>query len=1077
MLNVSKNLPGKINFLFFLVFLFFSLQIKWNPPVWNHFPDAWDYLKQSHIPLASKEFFLPHRTPTFYTRPLTVPLLYKLASGNPDRIIQMQLIIHALSAFFLVFSLLLFIRRKYIKYLLIFFIYALFSWWNMMGWSIALLSESLSFSFMFLWIASFLIFYKKKNKFSLIAHIIITIFFSFTRDNWPYVLISFYWVLLFYALLWDKLLMKRCLLLLMFSFGIFFIQNYSARIGQRHLFQVLDNIVLNILPNDEYLQWFENHGMPGAGKLKKNYSGITFRDKKIYSLYKDTSYSELVNWIDSEGQQTYLKFLISHPGYTFLLHEGSEKIERIFELNQKYYTGNPRIHRWTTFTVFPLFNLLFIFCFGLILLYFFFQDKNFIFLFPAILIFVFTVNALVSYHADAMEVERHESATNIMIQFIGILLVTLILDSESIRQKIKTGRIKFLALRNSVLQNKQFIFILEKTHVIKYFSSMKNQLSSVAIAIVVLASLCIDFSLKNWEKRDRVIEWDIHSHYAYLPAKFVYDDIRLLKDDYRFAKDYYLFWPNTTPEGKKVIKTSMGMSILYAPFFFVAHAFAHLTNYPENGFSEPYKLFLLLSAVFYLFVGLIFLRKLLRHYNFSENIIAGTLLLVGLGTNLLCYASQSAPMPHVYIFCLVAIFIYYTIKWHEVQSAKNTIIIGLLLGLLTLIRPTNAIFVIVFSLIGVSNFSELKQRMLFFKREWFLINVIFFFALLVWIPQFIYWKITSGSYLYYSYTGERFFFNDPKILEGLFGFRKGWLLYTPMMLFALAGIFFLNDDRLKKLRWSIILFFAVNVYVIFSWWSWWYGGTYGQRSMIDSYALLAIPFASFIQHVSGKTRIFKIIFYCIALFFIWLNIFQTYQFEYYSLHWDGMTKELYFKQFGKLDKIKDFDNYVNSPNYEDAMKGKRKEYYPDEKKVKPPVKPIINKNVVSSNQVHLRAFNNKYVCADESLENLVYVNRNDASVWETFTLIRFENNACALRAHSDLYLSAELGNQSEIAATSEEVGSRETFSIYQLDSSMVAFKATNGKYLGVDEVSHQLFAKSDSISRREKFRLIDAIRH
>ena len=142
----------------------------------------------------------------------------------------------------------------------------------------------------------------------------------------------------------------------------------------------------------------------------------------------------------------------------------------------------------------------------------------------------------------------------------------------------------------------------------------------------------------------------------------------------------------------------MGMSILYSPFFFVAHAFALATDYPEDGFSEPYKVFLLLSAIFYLFIGLDFLRKILRHYQFSDSIIAIVILLLGLGTNLLCYSSQSGPMSHVYSFCLFAIFIYYTIKWYERQSAKNTLLLGISFGMITLVRPSNTVIIIFFLL-------------------------------------------------------------------------------------------------------------------------------------------------------------------------------------------------------------------------------------------------------------------------------------------------------------------------------------------------------------------------------------------
>jgi hypothetical protein len=451
---------------------------------------------------------------------------------------------------------------------------------------------------------------------------------------------------------------------------------------------------------------------------------------------------------------------------------------------------------------------------------------------------------------------------------------------------------------------------------------MKLKLSSVAILIVVLACLTIDMGFKNWEKQQRVIEWDIHSYYAYLPAGWIYKDIHLTKSDYRFDEHYWLFWPNQTKEGKNVIKTTMGMAILYAPFFVVAHTITNLSDYPENGISEPYKFLLLMSTLFYLFVGLDFLKKILEHYKFSDLHTSVTILLIGLGTNLTAYASQSAPMSHVYSFCLFAAFIYYTIKWHEFQTLKNTLVIGFLIGLISLIRPSNIIIMLFFVLYNITSLYDFKERILLFKKTFPLLLLMLFAFFIVWVPQFIYWKISSGSYFYYSYPDERFFFNDPKIMKGLFGFRKGWLIYTPMMAFALAGIFALKGT-LKKIRLPIVLFFIINIYITFSWWCWWYGGSFGQRGLIESYALLAIPFASFVKYVSEKRWYYNAVFYCTAVFFVWLNLFQTLQFENMSLHYDGMTRVLYFKQFGKLDKIDDFASYVSSLDYEEAKKGKR----------------------------------------------------------------------------------------------------------------------------------------------------------
>lgn len=92
--------------------------------------------------------------------------------------------------------------------------------------------------------------------------------------------------------------------------------------------------------------------------------------------------------------------------------------------------------------------------------------------------------------------------------------------------------------------------------------------------------------------------------------------------------------------------------------------------------------------------------------------------------------------------------------------------------------------------------------------------------------------------------------------------------------------------------------------------------------MIESYALLAIPLTAFVSFIlNNKNKAVKILSCALALFFIWLNIFQTYQFEKQTLHWDGMTRELYFKQFGKMNKIDGFWDKVDNPDYGAALKG------------------------------------------------------------------------------------------------------------------------------------------------------------
>jgi hypothetical protein len=456
---------------------------------------------------------------------------------------------------------------------------------------------------------------------------------------------------------------------------------------------------------------------------------------------------------------------------------------------------------------------------------------------------------------------------------------------------------------------------------------MKIRLSTIAICVIALTSCLITLSLENWKKDERVVEWDVHHYYGYLPLCFIYKDLKIEKD-YRYSKDVYghdryWIWFEKTKDNRNVIKTTMGLAYLYAPFFFLADFIAPLTDYPANGFSEPYKMSLLLSALVFLIIGLFYTRKIIEAIQPSDTLVTIVLLTLGLGTNLLAYSSSFAPMPHVYNFALIAIFIHHTIQWHTNQAFKHILWLGITLGIITIVRPTNGLIVLFFLLYQVESKSTLKYKYHLIKTHFIKLLMVVPIVFVCWLPQFLYWKLVTGSYTYYSFGDERFFFNNPQIWRGLFSFRKGWFIYTPVMLIASIGIFFLRN-RWTSFKWGVGIFYALNIYIVFSWWCWWYGGSYGQRSMIDSYALMAIPLSAFVYWVLQKGRMTQRIFAVLLGFFIWLNIFQTYQFEHKSLHYDSMSMKLYFKQFGKLEPVKDFDSYLQFIDYDEAKYGGRK---------------------------------------------------------------------------------------------------------------------------------------------------------
>ncbi|MCH2225271.1 MAG: hypothetical protein MK066_10930, partial [Crocinitomicaceae bacterium] len=429
-------------------------------------------------------------------------------------------------------------------------------------------------------------------------------------------------------------------------------------------------------------------------------------------------------------------------------------------------------------------------------------------------------------------------------------------------------------------------------------------------------------NLSHWNEKDRIINYDVISYYGYLPAYFIYDDVTLQNPNHKFSEYEHNFWLLDV-DGKKFFKTSMGMSIVYSPFFLVADVYARNTLGVEpNGYSYPYTFALAMSSLFYFWLGLWFLRKILRRF-FDAKTTGFTLLFVGLGTNVYYYVILAVGMSHMYLFCFVSMFIYLMMHWFDKVTFWKTLVLGLLLGLMTLMRPIMIVLVLLPIFYGVSNWSNFREQLSFFVKHWWHVLIVGLSVFIVWIPQFIYWKMTTESYLLFSYSNERFFFSDPKIWKVLFSFRSGWLLYTPIMIFALWGLVRLKD-QLKSFRLGGVLVIFIYLYLISSWWCWWFGGGFGCRSMIELYPLMVIGLAAFIQWLRIQKKRSMRLGFSVLFFLTAFSLFQTRQAHEGLIHSDGMTGDIYGRILFKLDPMITYNEIVefaDVPDYEAAKLG------------------------------------------------------------------------------------------------------------------------------------------------------------
>jgi hypothetical protein len=306
-----------------------------------------------------------------------------------------------------------------------------------------------------------------------------------------------------------------------------------------------------------------------------------------------------------------------------------------------------------------------------------------------------------------------------------------------------------------------------------------------------------------------------------------------------------------------------------------------------------------LAAIFYLMVALFFLNRILKYYQVPDKYRAIVLTAITFGTNIFYYTVVESGMSHIYSLAFFSAFIHFTILFFENKKTKYIYILAAITGMIILIRPVNGI--ILFSTPFLAqNKKQFISGLSFLLRHKTTLILSLVIGLSIPFIQLILYKISTGSFFVYSYINEGFDFLDPHMFDFLFSYKKGLFLYTPLLLIGLFGIYyFWKQSRFKY--YSYLLFIILVIYVLSSWTNWWYGGSFSSRAFLEYIPFVAIPMGTMLQQIKTKGQ--RIIFIGLITIFIVFCQIQTYQYRYYQIHWEDMTKEKYWDVFLRIDRL------------------------------------------------------------------------------------------------------------------------------------------------------------------------------
>lgn len=417
----------KINILFAAIFFIYAVArvtsnlTSLEKP--RELADTVSYLRISQETLSSAEFWTD-------ARPFVFPLLLKLAGQDVSVAATSQLIFSILAWGLLAFFVATSFKHSWLKLFSFVVLLSLSLVRYLASWDYVMMTESLSISWLVLFIALgiWLGYGWKAYKVTLL--VIAGFFLAFTRDTNAYLLLMLSGVLFISVLFrWSS---PRILVLILAFAGIFLLNNYASDLGSRWVFPMNNNVGRRILPDSQALDFFRACGMP----VTQNLLALTneFANGSDRAFYNDPALHTYREWLDRYGKSCYMKWLVIDPvrsiGDAISQFENLIRFEKVSTFFARSY--HPIIPNFVERFLYPkrfIIVLWFVLSFGM-LLAMYKQAWKINTLWGAYILLCLTLipHLFVTWHGDAMAPERHALSVGLQMALCFWFLIFLSMD-------------------------------------------------------------------------------------------------------------------------------------------------------------------------------------------------------------------------------------------------------------------------------------------------------------------------------------------------------------------------------------------------------------------------------------------------------------------------------------------------------------------------------------------------------------------------------------------------------------------------------------------------------------------------
>ena len=322
-----------------------------------------------------------------------------------------------------------------------------------------------------------------------------------------------------------------------------------------------------------------------------------------------------------------------------------------------------------------------------------------------------------------------------------------------------------------------------------------------------------------------------------------------------------------TPTGRLDNHFTVGPAILWTPFLLLAHAGVLLaralgSSVPADGFSAPYRIAMALATALYGFLGLLLSFRFARQYVQERWALLATLAIWWAGS-LPVYMYFNPSWSHAHSAFAVALFIWY---WHETRTSRSLaqwLLLALIAGLMLNIYYANAMVLAVLAVEALRQYraafrqhaSSGESSAMLRIPELLLRHFLFAATLLAsLLPTFISRYLVYGSPFESAYIPLRdWLWSSPVFFSVLFSSNHGLFFWTPILLFALAGLFLFSRREPRVGVPLLAAFFAF--YIFISCYPDWAGiSSYGNRFFVSLTSFFILGLAVFFDRAARLFR-------------------------------------------------------------------------------------------------------------------------------------------------------------------------------------------------------------------------------